>query len=82
MIKDDSCTAGEAPDWQEEWVGTNFRMWAAQEGNDQAEVPAYMLPVEIDLIINQYLILISAHPEMSFFSKIPTTVIKRGMTSL
>ncbi len=58
MINDDLCTAGEAPDWQEEWVGTNFRMWTANEGNNQEEILAYLLPVEIDFIINLHLLLL------------------------
>ena len=58
MIKDDSCTAAKAPDWQEEWVGTSFRMWAAHEGSIQEEILAYLLPVEIDFIINLHLLLL------------------------
>ena len=39
MIEDDSCTtAAKAPEWQGEWVGTSFRIWAAHEGNYQKEI--------------------------------------------
>ena len=58
MIKDDSCTAGEAPDWQEGWTSTNFLMWAAHEGSGQVEILVYMLPVEIEFVINNHLFLL------------------------
>ena len=58
MINDDIRTAGEAPDWQCESSNGFSRIWVEFGETNQHEILAYMLPLEIDFIINAYLLLL------------------------
>jgi hypothetical protein len=58
MINNEPCDAWDTSDMHAEWTSANFRMGSARLGIDQAEIPAYMLPVEIDYIVNLHLFLL------------------------
>ena len=81
MIKDDSGTAGEAPDGQRESANSHSRIWVAFGETDQPEILAFMLPLEIDFLVNEYLLLLRDLEEFDS-DAMPDTAIEMQAAAL